>query len=131
LKVEKNQTFCSKYNMSIEKKNCTGEFLDDGQYSRNGILRYERIFGDTFVSTGGVETTKVKDIVLYCNSLLTQHVIHYINIMHNILKDHNHRNTELFKIKKILQIHKLININYSIVFQSINYVTYWNLLNQH
>ena len=43
----------------IEKKNCTGEFLDDGQYSRNGILRYERIFGDTFVSTGGVETTKV------------------------------------------------------------------------
>ena len=44
----------------IEKKNCTGEFLDDGQYSRNGILRYERIFGDTFVSTGGVETTKVR-----------------------------------------------------------------------
>ena len=43
----------------IEKKNCTGEFLDDGQYSRNGILRYERIFGDTFVSTGGVATTKV------------------------------------------------------------------------
>ena len=25
---------------------------------RNGILRYERIFGDTFVSTGGLETTK-------------------------------------------------------------------------
>ena len=44
----------------IEKKNCTGEFLDDGQYSRNGILRYERIFGDTFVSTGGFQTTKVK-----------------------------------------------------------------------
>lgn len=44
--------------MSIEKKNCTGEFLDDGQYSRNGILRYERIFGETFVSTGGLDTTK-------------------------------------------------------------------------
>ena len=43
----------------IEKKNCTGEFLDDGQYSRNGILRYERIFGDTFISTGGLQTTKV------------------------------------------------------------------------
>ena len=58
--------------MSIEKKNCTGEFLDDGQYSRNGILRYERIFGDTFVSTGGVETTKVKDslsINQLCNVL--------------------------------------------------------------
>jgi hypothetical protein len=48
----------------IEKKNCTGEFLDDGQYSRNGILRYERIFGDTFVSTGGVETTKVAFLIL-------------------------------------------------------------------
>ncbi len=46
----------------IERKNCTGEFLDDGQYSRNGILRYERIFGDTFVSTGGLQTTKVNKI---------------------------------------------------------------------
>jgi hypothetical protein len=58
--------------MSVEKKNCTGEFLDDGQYSRNGILRYERIFGDTFVSTGGVETTKVKyslSINQLCNVL--------------------------------------------------------------
>ena len=34
-------------------------FLDGVQYSRNGILRYERIFGPGFVSTGGVETTKV------------------------------------------------------------------------
>ena len=49
----------------IEKKNCTGEFLDDGQYSRNGILRYERIFGDTFVSTGGFQTTKVKLFSFY------------------------------------------------------------------
>jgi phosphoethanolamine N-methyltransferase len=45
--------------MSTESENCTGEFLDDGQYSRTGILRYERIFGKTFVSTGGLETTKV------------------------------------------------------------------------
>jgi len=34
------------------------EFLDSKQYSRNGILRYERIFGEGFVSTGGIETTK-------------------------------------------------------------------------
>ncbi len=27
-------------------------------------------------------------IVLYCNSLLTKHVTHNINIMHNILKGH-------------------------------------------
>ncbi len=39
------------------------EFLDTQQYSNNGILRYERIFGRHFVSTGGLETTQV--IVLY------------------------------------------------------------------
>jgi phosphoethanolamine N-methyltransferase len=30
---------------------------NNGQYSRSGILRYERIFGDGYVSTGGPETT--------------------------------------------------------------------------
>jgi len=35
------------------------EFLDQKQYTRNGILRYEKIFGEGFVSTGGVDTTKV------------------------------------------------------------------------
>jgi len=33
-------------------------FLDENQYTRRGILRYERIFGKTFVSTGGAETTE-------------------------------------------------------------------------
>nr|CAB3460814.1 unnamed protein product [Digitaria exilis] len=33
-------------------------FLDNVQYKTNGILRYERIFGEGYVSTGGVETTK-------------------------------------------------------------------------
>eukprot|EP00884_Botryococcus_braunii_P018713 jgi/Botrbrau1/5525/Bobra.0023s0012.1 len=33
-------------------------FLDGQQYCENGILRYERIFGPGFVSTGGVETTR-------------------------------------------------------------------------
>ena len=33
------------------------EFLDHKQYTLNGILRYEKIFGDGFVSTGGIETT--------------------------------------------------------------------------
>jgi len=32
-------------------------FLDNHQYSENGILRYEKIFGETFVSTGGKATT--------------------------------------------------------------------------
>jgi hypothetical protein len=33
------------------------EFLDQKQYSLNGITRYERVFGAGFVSTGGIETT--------------------------------------------------------------------------
>lgn len=35
------------------------EFLDTNQYSRKSILRYERIFGHTWVSTGGEATSKV------------------------------------------------------------------------
>lgn len=33
------------------------EFMDHKQYSRNGVIRYEKIFGDGFVSTGGIDTT--------------------------------------------------------------------------
>ncbi|OIT21052.1 PREDICTED: phosphoethanolamine N-methyltransferase 1-like [Nicotiana attenuata] len=33
-------------------------FLDTVQYKSNGILRYERVFGDSFVSTGGIDTTR-------------------------------------------------------------------------
>jgi phosphoethanolamine N-methyltransferase len=31
---------------------------NNGQYTRKGILRYERIFGDGYISTGGHETTE-------------------------------------------------------------------------
>lgn len=34
------------------------EFLDNQQYSKTGVLRYEKIFGRTFISTGGFDTTK-------------------------------------------------------------------------
>lgn len=34
------------------------QFLDAKQYSNSGILRYERVFGEGFVSTGGPETTQ-------------------------------------------------------------------------
>lgn len=34
------------------------KFLDNQQYSHNSILRYEKVFGNGFVSTGGPETTK-------------------------------------------------------------------------
>jgi phosphoethanolamine N-methyltransferase len=33
------------------------KFDNKGQYSRNSILRYEKIFGDHYISTGGAETT--------------------------------------------------------------------------
>ncbi|XP_063951468.1 uncharacterized protein LOC129268806 isoform X1 [Lytechinus pictus] len=33
------------------------QFLDSRQYSLNSILRYEKVFGDGYVSTGGPETT--------------------------------------------------------------------------
>ncbi|XP_075425983.1 uncharacterized protein LOC142465681 isoform X2 [Ascaphus truei] len=34
------------------------QFLDNQQYSRRSILRYEKIFGEGFVSTGGLHTTQ-------------------------------------------------------------------------
>ena len=35
-------------------------FLDAQQYSTAGILKYERVFGAGFVSTGGIDTTRVR-----------------------------------------------------------------------
>jgi len=40
---------------------------NNGQYTDNGINRYERIFGRTFISTGGLKTTQ--DIVKYLKGL--------------------------------------------------------------
>lgn len=42
---------------SISGHDTFQQFLDNQQYSRNGILRYEKIFGKHFVSTGGLTTT--------------------------------------------------------------------------
>ncbi len=50
-------------NGNIKKENCSSDFLNDGQYQSNGILRYEKVFGHTFVSTGGLETTKVLTMI--------------------------------------------------------------------
>lgn len=36
----------------------TATYDNNGQYSRKSILRYEKIFGDGYVSTGGPETTQ-------------------------------------------------------------------------
>ena len=45
------------------------QFLDEQQYSINGILRYEKMFGRNYVSTGGPETTAVRlglNVLCYC-----------------------------------------------------------------
>jgi len=40
-----------------EKKKMLQQWLDQNQYTRKGILRYEAIFGRTYVSVGGETTT--------------------------------------------------------------------------
>jgi len=42
-----------------DEKSETQKFLDENQYSRNGILRYAKIFGRTYVSVGGETTTSM------------------------------------------------------------------------
>ena len=49
--------------MKIKLENHNGfktlkEFMDNKQYTRNGVLIYEKIFGPGFISTGGLETTQ-------------------------------------------------------------------------
>ena len=43
----------------VSDHNATQEEMDNNQYLKNGILRYQRVFGYTFVSTGGKQTTEV------------------------------------------------------------------------
>ncbi|CAL1294710.1 unnamed protein product [Larinioides sclopetarius] len=43
--------------MDSKSKDNFQNFLDNKQYSRNGVRRYEWIFGKTFLSTGGMSTT--------------------------------------------------------------------------
>lgn len=46
---------------TTDNYNSFQEFLDKKQYSQDGVRRYEWIFGETFLSSGGLDTTK--DIV--------------------------------------------------------------------
>ncbi|KAL1435960.1 hypothetical protein MTO96_010722 [Rhipicephalus appendiculatus] len=43
---------------AVKDFNSFQEFLDKRQYSSNGVRLYEWIFGDTFISTGGLSTTE-------------------------------------------------------------------------
>lgn len=62
VRVKKNQSqICWKWKKVYTKESGKTEFrhfLDNQQYQTSGILRYERIFGQGYVSTGGFETTK-------------------------------------------------------------------------
>ncbi|CAL8468305.1 g7845 [Coccomyxa elongata] len=62
VRIKKNQNqICWKWQKVVTTKPIRGSFrafLDTKQYKLNGILRYERIFGPGFVSTGGLDTTK-------------------------------------------------------------------------
>ena len=51
---------CPKKKMGSGNLNATEyqKFLDQVQYSKNGVARYEWIFGEGYLSTGGLETTK-------------------------------------------------------------------------
>ncbi|KAL4280032.1 hypothetical protein GQ457_03G012650 [Hibiscus cannabinus] len=60
VKNKKNQNQICWIWQKVDSDNDRGfqQFLDSVQYKSNSILRYERIFGQGFVSTGGIETTK-------------------------------------------------------------------------
>merc|ERR1711976_811969 len=48
----------SEFDDTKNKEKMLQEWLDQNQYTRKGILRYEKIFGRTYVSVGGETTTK-------------------------------------------------------------------------
>uniref|UniRef100_A0A1J3JVT4 phosphoethanolamine N-methyltransferase n=1 Tax=Noccaea caerulescens TaxID=107243 RepID=A0A1J3JVT4_NOCCA len=60
VKSKKNQNQICWIWQKVSSENDRGfqRFLDSVQYKSSGILRYERVFGQGFVSTGGIETTK-------------------------------------------------------------------------
>jgi phosphoethanolamine N-methyltransferase len=48
--------------MTVVGQNASQDFLDGSQYTENGILHYEFVFGGVgagFISTGGIDSTKV------------------------------------------------------------------------
>jgi phosphoethanolamine N-methyltransferase len=57
-KKNQNQICWTWQKVKSEEDKGFQKFLDNVQYKCSGILRYERIFGHGYVSTGGFETTK-------------------------------------------------------------------------
>lgn len=46
---------------SVAEKKVDQKFLDDGQYTDEGVAQYQWVFGKTFLSSGGFQYTKVND----------------------------------------------------------------------
>ncbi|XP_022235484.1 phosphoethanolamine N-methyltransferase 1-like, partial [Limulus polyphemus] len=53
VKIMKTYDKMTHFENSTENFSSFQQFLDSRQYSRNGVKRYEWIFGKTFLSTGG------------------------------------------------------------------------------
>lgn len=51
------------------------QFLDTKQYSKNGILRYEKVFGLDFLSSGGLEST-----IKFCTELDKNYNVFFENM---------------------------------------------------
>ena len=63
-------------------------FLDSQQYTTNSILRYERIFGAGFVSTGGLETTQVC-LAIACFSDLVTNLVKITSVCISYMESHS------------------------------------------
>lgn len=70
-------------------------FLDNVQYKSSGILRYERVFGDGFVSTGGIGVyifvlcfllLCISNGILFCNATNHGGVLRFADISNVNLK---------------------------------------------
>lgn len=75
-------------------------FLDENQYSRKSILRYEKIFGPTYISTGGQETTIV---ISYFQKCYCQRV-HTPNNLLNIFTQEFCKKLDLTPGQKVLDV---------------------------
>jgi phosphoethanolamine N-methyltransferase len=58
------------------------DFLDQQQYSKGGVLRYEKIFGPGFVSTGGLDTTKVCLLMIEIKTMITKSMSIHITMFY-------------------------------------------------
>ena len=74
------------------------EFLDDSQYKLNGILRYEKIFGRGFISTGGLTTTTVISLKPWINQGILKNKTKKILSTYKMVVEISTETTKFYKI---------------------------------